>query len=793
MCPLPEREPTPSVGISRADLGAVALLVLLVAAFFVDPLFRGRTWSLHDIEAQGYPFRHFFQEMVRDGRLDLWNPYTYGGMPFLGDLQNGVFYPLNWLNFALPLPRVVAWFVVLHFLLAGLGCQLWLRSLALRPASALGGAVFYAFSGLMVERIVHLPIMAAIALLPLVLFLTRRLVAGPTLFRSLTLGLGLSMVFLSGHPQYTMVAALAVGVYGGVSLGMAPGSRARRWRAAGGLVLALAFMLAVSAVQLLPALDFLGRTSRVGGLSLEDATSGSVGLQELALFLVPDRYGLPLEGGYQGGWYYWEVSFYVGVFPLLLVLAAVLLPRERPRGAWEACAALALFSLALALGRHTPFYQAMYALVPLFKSSRIPARYLALMLPALAFFVGQALQRLGGGDLEDRERRRLGFGLGVAGALFLASVPWVLAVPFTRGAGWYLATGAAGLALLGLRVGNALGPRVFQGLAGALLVVSAFSFGFRHLTTVDDAYCRRASALFEALGGRMPPTRILFRPPEEYINAANYPGTVGVSNLSGYYPVMLRDYAEYLHYADTGRRLGPEDERTLHRQSNLVDLAEPSRPMGRLLAAEYRYVFLPGRGFQVEPLPDSCPRAFLVHRASVLPDPEERLARLRSEAFDPEAEVVLEAGVPTGGTGGRALPGEEVRFVSFRPDRVELEVRAEAPGWLVLSEIHDPGWRVRVDGAERPALRADHVLRAVEVGPGDRRVVFTYEPASFRVGAFLSLLALAGYGVVALRARRRGGGYRPLIQRKASTASTVSAPRRPKMRSPVIEWTNLGV
>ena len=757
MSPLPEREPRRPAGVSRGDLGALGLLVLLVGAFFADPLFRGQTWQIHDILAQGYPFRHFFQAMLREGRLDLWNPYIYCGMPFLGDLQNGVFYPPNWLHLVLPLPRAVTWFVVLHFLLAGLGCQVWLRSLALRPASALGGAVFYAFSGLMVERIVHLPIMAALALLPLVLFLTQRLLAGPTLFRALTLGLGLALVLLSGHPQYTMVATMAVAIYGGVGLLTAVHPGTRRWRAAGGLLLALAFMLAVSAVQLLPALEFLGRTSRAGGLSLEDATSGSVGLQELALFLIPDRYGLPLEGGYQGEWFYWEVSFYVGVFPLLLVLVSTLLPRGRPRGAWEACAALALFSLALALGRHSPIYQAMYTLVPLFKSSRIPARYLALMLPALAFFVGYALQRLGGGDLEPRERRRVGSGLGVAGILFLASVPWVLAVPFTRGAGWYLATGTVGLALLGLRVGNALGPRAFQALAGALIVVSAFSFGFRHLPTADDDDYRRTSTLFRALGGQTPPTRILYRPPEEYLDSVNHPGTVGVSNVSGYYPVLLRDYAEYLHYANTGRRLAPEDERTLHRQSNLVDLAEPSRPMGRLLAARYRYVFLPGRGFQVEPLPDSCPRAFLVHRASVRPDPEQRLARLRSDAFDPEAEVVLEEGVPTEGPGGRATPGEEVRFVSFRPDRVELDLRVGAPGWLVLSEVHDPGWKVRVEGQERPVLRADHILRAVAVHPGDRRVVFTYEPASFRFGAAISLLALAGYGVVALAGWGRRG------------------------------------
>ena len=60
-----------------------------------------------------------------------------------------------------------------------------------------------------------------------------------------------------------------------------------------------------------------------------------------------------------------------------------------------------------------------------------------------------------------------------------------------------------------------------------------------------------------------------------------------------------------------------------------------------------------------------------------------------------------------------------------------------------------------VDGEERPLLPANHVFRAVEVGPGDRNVVFSFEPASFRIGAAVSIGALLLWAGVAFAGRGR--------------------------------------
>jgi hypothetical protein len=157
---------------------------------------------------------------------------------------------------------------------------------------------------------------------------------------------------------------------------------------------------------------------------------------------------------------------------------------------------------------------------------------------------------------------------------------------------------------------------------------------------------------------------------------------------------------------------------------------------------------------------DVLHRAFLVHRWAAAADDEAALARMRATSFDPAAEVVLSdvEGAASARAAGAATAAELARVVHYAPERVEIEVTAEAPGYLVLTDAWYPGWKATVDGAPVRVWRADLLFRAVAVRPGDHRVVLTFRPASLRVGAGISLVGLVGLGitvVVALSKARR--------------------------------------
>jgi len=150
---------------------------------------------------------------------------------------------------------------------------------------------------------------------------------------------------------------------------------------------------------------------------------------------------------------------------------------------------------------------------------------------------------------------------------------------------------------------------------------------------------------------------------------------------------------------------------------------------------------------------DVLPRSFLVHGAVEAADDEAALALMRDEVFDPAAEVVLNPSAEGRTEPLRGLqpsPGEEfVLVMHYAPERVEIEVAAAAPGYLVLADAWYPGWEATVDGEPVPVHRADLLFRAVAVDAGRHRIVFTFRPVSLRAGAGVSLVGLVGLALVA--------------------------------------------
>jgi uncharacterized membrane protein YfhO len=90
------------------------------------------------------------------------------------------------------------------------------------------------------------------------------------------------------------------------------------------------------------------------------------------------------------------------------------------------------------------------------------------------------------------------------------------------------------------------------------------------------------------------------------------------------------------------------------------------------------------------------------------------------------------------------------------PQRVELDVTLEAPGIVVLADTFYPGWKLTIDGKPAAIYRANRLMRGAAVPAGKSRLVYTYDPPSFRVGCRLSL---AGLAVLVLLAA--GGLVRP--------------------------------
>lgn len=151
---------------------------------------------------------------------------------------------------------------------------------------------------------------------------------------------------------------------------------------------------------------------------------------------------------------------------------------------------------------------------------------------------------------------------------------------------------------------------------------------------------------------------------------------------------------------------------------------------------------------------DVLPRLFMAYQARAVASDAETLSILHSREFDPRREVLLASGAAAN-VATPASGSEEVRLVSYEAQRIAALVESPADGYLVLTDTWYPGWKVSVDGRSTELLRADLIFRAVFLPAGKHEVVFTHQPASFRIGTLITILAALLIVLALLLARRQ--------------------------------------
>ncbi|HEX9116479.1 MAG TPA: hypothetical protein VGA61_10455, partial [Anaerolineae bacterium] len=140
-------------------------------------------------------------------------------------------------------------------------------------------------------------------------------------------------------------------------------------------------------------------------------------------------------------------------------------------------------------------------------------------------------------------------------------------------------------------------------------------------------------------------------------------------------------------------------------------------------------------------------RAWLVHDAQAVAGDAEALARLAEPDFDPRRTAIVVGSAQDTAAGvsreNAAANGDTIETFRFDAENIVLRTIASRPALLVLADAGYPGWEARVDGRVVPILPADLLFRAVAVPAGSHEITFAYQPASWRQGRRLSLIALA--------------------------------------------------
>lgn len=76
----------------------------------------------------------------------------------------------------------------------------------------------------------------------------------------------------------------------------------------------------------------------------------------------------------------------------------------------------------------------------------------------------------------------------------------------------------------------------------------------------------------------------------------------------------------------------------------------------------------------------------------------------------------------------RPLAQGEARFTRYTPDHLEITATSHGAGWLLITNAHDPYWRVTINGAPGTIRPVDHAFQGIELPAGESRLVLDYHP-----------------------------------------------------------------
>jgi len=278
---------------------------------------------LSDPFYQYYPFRNLIAESLREGKFILWNPYIFGGHPMMGDLLAQTFYPPNILG-ALLFPLARAWVFLIwgHMGMTGVLMYGYLRSMSLKPTSALLGAIAWMLNAVTIVWLETPHFLSTIAWLPGIFW---SLNVGKKHRRwSAIAGAGVmyGALVLAGQVQYAIGAAWLIGVWGAFHAAM-ESMRQRRitpWPLVAALVVGI-LGLGIGMIQLAPAFEFIQQSHRANPSLSPPQTRWP--LYRIITLWMPDFYGNPVRSSWWRDFNIAETSVYLGIWPFILSLCTL--------------------------------------------------------------------------------------------------------------------------------------------------------------------------------------------------------------------------------------------------------------------------------------------------------------------------------------------------------------------------------------------------------------------------------------------------------------------------------------
>jgi len=748
------------------------ILMILPVLFLYRMIFFGEIVTTND-ELERHPINEW-----RDSYLDenkdtpQWYPNLFSGMPSYGGYIYTSGDPTKYFRSNILFNNGLRiWF---YLGLSGIGMYTLLTLLGVSRSSALiGGAISaltpYTF-GLINAG--HLNKIFSMAYIPWVIAAAIYLIDRLSIKAVLLLALATALQLWANHPQVAYYTWMVIGFYYvwiicssirnktiSVSSSLYP---------LGGMIFGIALALIMVSDPYLDIYKFQKYSNR-GAKSVLDqsgqtesgtdwnyATQWSFHPLETLSFIYPYHYGLQnisdtKHGAYWGYMPFTQSTHYLGLVAIIFAILGALLKKPDRLGLifWS----VTVLTLVTGFGSYLPLlYKPFYSLLPFFSKFRIPSMIYMLLAITIPLLAARGIDIFLEHYEENKEliRKSIYVVGGIAGLTivlimfgeslfsfsssgdlrynnpgFITKLRSARLELFNKGLFLALAVSLSVLGLIWALVNRNINRSAFY---YGLLTIALFDLWMLNSEFMNIKPPKNMDMMFQKNSAieyiDKDPDHFRVFPADRL--GSNHYSYWNIESIGGYRPIKLRHYQDLMDANGFNR---PQVMDMLNVKYVLTNKKINNPDFLRIKET-------PGLYENTNVLP----KAWIVGNIKSVKSQRESLMEVLLGGFDPSRTAIV---YNYNGKNNRKDVDGQVSVVSKTENKIELISSSNTGGLLVLSEIYyEPGWRATVNGIEAPIYQTNHVLRSVEIPPGENEVIFEYDTDTWQKTRMLSRVSL---------------------------------------------------
>ena len=757
---------------------ANAFIVLSLILFFSRSLFTNRILASGDFETYPFflpsygavniseiplldpidfiiPMFHFDKQMLKTGKLPLWNPYQGCGVPDIANMQSSVFFPLNifvylfnwkWGFFFL-------YFFKLYFI--GIFLYLYIKEIDISQPVAIVFSVAGMYMSFNLLGL-YFPFSNPIFFFPLSLWAIELISKKPKYFKGyLIFCLGFVFAALGGHPEMLFYSVFILIIYLLIRLYQTFGLKLYKEYSSVLIKLIIVFIVGIflSSIQLLPFLEYFHLSSAYLSRATLELPIYNLPGYFLLFNILPTltRGNLGILIGYVFNTYQTVPIFtYTGVSILLLSITGIMtLIKDK------IVRAFTLISfISLCIGFKTPFLHTIILHVPGFSIGR---NYYILS------FIGWALLIIGGKTFDNFMGGNIPFKrfkipavviLGliiILGAFFLKDAYSSIPSSIQTALSYYLilsTTAAVILIVLTLWILKIKNKNLLVILMGVLIYAQTALPMIFIEPAIKPEYFYPKNKIFSMLQKeKKQPFRVtaLISNTLPIAYATNINTFYKIEDIRNYDSLGVNWYNSIFPYIRQSDALNLTNVKYIIVKSG-YDLSKFTNIFQPI--AEYN-------GFTLYKNLSAFNRAFMVYNYAIANGDQQALDLLHAYSGQLNHVAIVfkkdMQGMPLAATTQGTYT---IAFIKYTPGYIKMTCNTSQPGLFFISDTYFPGWHARVDGKKTKIIRTDYAFQGLWLTQGTHIIELNYAPASFKYGVLLTIigiLSLIGFYFIAFR------------------------------------------